>query len=253
MLFILALLLFSPAAEALTLSPGVLKIQAEAGESRTYTIKVFNEGKQALQITPAVQDWAYNPKGEKIFRPAGTLPFSLAPYVKLETTPFVLGSRQSRQVNLQVNVPADKLGGHHAMAFFHAVPYLPQPQPFRSQVKMAIRLGTTLLYENPASSVIQSRILAVEAQAIERQPKLQLKVKNEGNTWINSAATVAVLDSADNLLGTFKLSPQIVLRGQQATLSAHWKHKLKPGTYHLLITYQYREKSTTVSRNLTVS
>jgi len=239
--------------QALTLSPGTLKIQSQAGEKKSLSIRVFNESKQPVWVTPSVEDWSYGAKGDKIFRPPGTFPFSLAPYVEIEAAPFLLEPRQSKQVSLHVAVPADKLGGHHAIAFFHAVPYQPQPQKQRSQVKMAIRLGTTLLYENPESSVIQSRIRAAEVQSRPTGLQVRLKIQNDGNTWLDSSATVAVMDNADNFLGTFKLPRQILLRGQQAELVGEWKRKLKAGTYRILITYQYREQSTTIARTLTVS
>jgi len=248
-------LLSMPAAQALTLSPATHRIQGN-GQEQTLTVRCFNEGKQAVLVTPSIDDWGYDAQGEKIFRPAGSLPFSLAPYVSVDTSPFVLEPRQSRFVNLTLKVPLEKLGGYHAMAFFHATPYEPAPQPkVRSQVKMAVRLGSTLLYENRDSAVIASQITAAETKYIPGttpRTEMLLKVKNTGNTWIEAQATVAVMDAADNFLGSFKLPRQIVLRGHSSQLQASWPQRLKPGRYQFLITYQYRGKSTSIVNYLTI-
>lgn len=240
-------------ASALTLSPATQRIQALPGEAKTWQTRVFNEGGQAVMVTPSLSDWNYDARGQKIFRPVGTFPFSLAPYLKIDGNPFLLQPRQSRLVTLQLNVPEGHLGGYHGMAFFHAVPHTPDQG--RNQVKMAVRLGSTILYENPETTVIDSRITAAEVsyQKAATAVNFALKVLNEGNTWIEASAVVAVLDASENFVGSFKVPRHIVLRGQSATLKKQWKQALQPGTYQVLITYQYRGKNITITRSLVVS
>lgn len=240
-------------ASALTLSPATQRIQALPGEAKTWQTRVFNEGGQAVMVTPSLSDWNYDARGQKIFRPAGTFPFSVTPYLKMDGNPFLLQPRQSRLVTLQLNVPEGHLGGYHGMAFFHAVPHTPDQG--KNQVKMAVRLGSTILYENPETTVIGSRITAAEVsyQKAARTVNFALTVLNEGNTWVESSAVVAVLDASENFVGSFKVPRQIVLRGQSATLKKQWKQSLQPGTYQVLITYQYRGKSITITRSLVIS
>lgn len=86
----------------------------------------------------------------------------------------MLGPRQSKIVSLQVQVPASKLGGHHAIAFFQAVP---EPSPIegkQARVLFAIRLGTTLLQESADATLIQLDCAPGETTGLVRPGRISL-------------------------------------------------------------------------------
>jgi hypothetical protein len=135
---------------------------------------------------------------------------------------------------------------------FQASPYEPAPQKNPAKVKMSVRLGTTLLQEDSQSARVSSRITHCEVLPAKQELKVQLTVNNEGNTYLQASGVVAIMDHQDNFLGTFKIPNRTVLRGESAQLVGSWRHKLKPGKYQALVTYQYREQSITVTRNFTL-
>lgn len=249
----LLLLLVALPAPALTLSPAVVTLATKPGQAKTFSVRVHNESPQTVQVTPSLQDWQYDARGKKVFRPAGTTSFSLAPYLELNTTPFLLETGKSRVVSLSAKVPAGKLGGHHTMLFFHAVPYVSPLSGQHARVMMAIRLGATLLQESPEALVIKSRISDFSVSSGPKGTEARLLVENQGNTWLDASAVVAVTDAQDRFLGSFKLPLRYLLRGQKGELAARWPRALAPGNYRFLVTYQFRGKNTTIARNLTIA
>lgn len=254
-LFICSLFLglsYSAAVHAITLFPVAVKVQTTGGTTQTHTIRVFNEQKSPIQVTPSLEDWVLK-KGKKVFIKSGAAPFGLSPYAKMDTASFVLQGRESRLVSVNVTVPVDKLGGHHTMAYFMAMAYEPAPQQNITKMKMAMKLGTMVLQEDKASATIRSRVIACEVIPEKQGLKIPLKVVNEGNTYIDASATVAIMDHQDSFLGSFKIPTRILIRGESAELVGKWPHRLKPGTYQALITYHYRDQSTTITRNFTIA
>lgn len=247
-----AALLLAVPARALTLSPAVVTLSTAANQAQTFNVRVFNDSPQTIQVTPALQDWQYNAKGQKIFRPAGTLAFSLAPFLELNPAPFTLDPGKSRIVSLNAKVPASQLGGHHAMLFFRAVPYVSPLSGQHARVLIAIQLGVTLLQESKDALVLKSRITGFEAASGPQGTDVRLNVENQGNTWLDATGVVAVTDDKDHFIGSFKLPMRYVLRSQAGQLAAHWKQTLAPGNYRFLVTYQFRGQSTTIGRNLTI-
>lgn len=253
-LLLLTLLLWgwqASSAEALVLSPAILSFQTEPNQTKSATVRVYNDSRQTMQITPSFQDWEYSGKGQKVFRPAGSLPFSLVPFLEMNQAPFLLEKGQNRLVSVKAQVPSNQLGGHHAMLFFLATPYLPPSQ--QSRLQIAVKLGATLLQENTDSAVIRSRIKNLDIKAEAQGITTILEVENQGNTYLNASGQVAVVDQQNRFIGSFKLPQRYVLRGSSSTLKTTWKQVLKPGEYRFLITYQYRGKSTTIARNLTIA
>jgi hypothetical protein len=244
--------MFGTSAHALTLFPVAIKVKTSEGQTQTHTIRVFNEHKNPIQVIPSLEDWILQ-NGKRSFLKSGAAPFGLSPYVKMDTSSFVLKGRESRLISVNVTVPADKLGGHYTMAYFLATPYDPAPQQEKvAKMKVAVKLGTMVLQEDKASVSIRSRILACEIEPDKQGLKVPLKVLNEGNTYLDVSGTIAIMDHQDNFLGSFKTPKKHIVRGESTELVGKWSYKLKPGSYQALITYHYRDQSTTITRNFTI-
>lgn len=242
----------TPVSQALTLLPATVKLETADTLPQIFILRIHNEEKSPITVTPSVMDWGYDATQKKIFRAPGTLPFSMAPFISYDATPFVLAPQQGKVVQMQLKMPPNMLGGYHAMAFFHAVPVPPPGKP-RAKVTLAMRLGATLLQETKGTTLIRSRIQDIQVQTGEdRQPSLQLSVTNEGNTYIQASARAALIGAGEKFLGSIQLPSKTLLRGQNHTLSGKWKEPLPPGKYRFMITYEYRNKRVTVLKGFQI-
>lgn len=253
-IFIVALvMLITQNVKALTISPGTITLETTPNEIKPITIKVFNEGKHTIVVTPSYSDFDYNKKGKKYFHNKKSKIFSLGSYLSMSKEPFYLEPRESKEVYLSLKVPEGVAGGNHGVIFFHATQFQPDHKKFKSKVSVAIKLGATIYQEDSKTSVVSSKIKSIDIDTSDNQKvKVNLKVKNEGNTYIKASGVVAVLGNNEKFLGSFKLSEEYILRGKENILVGELKKKLASGNYNAIITYQYRDKNITVNKSFSI-
>lgn len=241
---------FPTPAFSLTISPATIELETEPGVSKTFTIFVKNDESIKVTINPSIQEIGFDKNGNKIYRPIGSFPSSIARYITYPNTPFELEPKQSKQVNMSITVPKGIIGGNSAVAFFHAIPYFPPSLKIVTRVGMAIRLGATIIQETRGSIIVKSRIKSADfiAGTSGKLPALELKVLNEGNTHIYGSAIVAVIGKDESFLGTFNIPELLIFPGKEGNLKGEIKINLQPGSYHALITYQYKDKAITIDK-----
>jgi hypothetical protein len=252
---ILLLVIFFPLkAFSLTITPATIKLQTEPGKPQTFSVKVQNESNIELQIEPSVEEFSFDKKGIKFFRPVGSLPGQVARYITFPTSTFNLKPGEIRQVNFSINVPKGIIGGNQAAVSFMSLPYTLPSLKLKTGIVMAVKLSSTVLQETIGTTIVKSRIktASIKNTTHGNPAKLEMVVKNEGNTYIYGSASVAIMGKDGAFLGTFSIPDTLVLPGQEVLMSEALKLKLPPGSYNALITYIYRDKTITIDKPFNV-
>lgn len=104
------------------LTPPRLALFAPAGGTVTATFSVLTSAATEQAVEAAASDWFLDVAGDIAFVPPGTAPHSAAGWLTLESDAFSLEPSGSRELRLEVAVPEDAEGTHHAMVFFTVVP-----------------------------------------------------------------------------------------------------------------------------------
>jgi hypothetical protein len=248
-LILLCVILFPLKAFALTLSPATVKLETEPGVAQTFKLKVTNEGKKKIVVIPSVEEIGFTKKGKKIYLPIGSYPFSIAKYINLPKNTFELNPDETREINCSINVPKGINGGNRAIVFFSGEPYVPPSVKYKSRVKMAVKLGATILQETRGTTVIKSRIKdAIVSIKADKSLSMALRVLNEGNTHFYGSATVAILGKDDTFIGTLEMPQTLVFPGREGILRGKLNMKIAPGYYNALITYQFKDKNITINK-----
>lgn len=122
-LLLLTLASFAQAAD-IGISPPRLELVAQPGETVIATATVLTSAASEQQIAGELSDWSMDSAGELAFFAPGSLSYSLAPWIELDATDFILPPGGSREVRLAITVPADAglAGTLHGMVFFTVVP-----------------------------------------------------------------------------------------------------------------------------------
>jgi hypothetical protein len=246
--------LFPLNAFSLTIAPGTVKLETEPGVPKTFAMKIYNESSVKIIVTPSVMEFTMNKNGKKIVKPIGSLPSSVAKYLTFPSGDFLLDPKETKEFNMTINVPKSVIGGNYALAFFRATRYIPPGSKFKTKVATAIKLGATILQETKGTEIISSKIKSVTITKPNKESPLSFSMNliNEGNTYIQASATVAVLGKDDTFIGTFNIKDKLILAGKEGIIKGELKMPHEPGLYHALITYQYRDKSITINKPFSI-
>jgi hypothetical protein len=107
--------------QALTISPPLLQMSANPGQTVTATLTLINISKNPLVMTPQANDFGASGEGGDpniIFNNDANNPYSLYSWIQLPA-PFTLQAQQSKTLNIPIVVPANgSPGGHYAVIRF---------------------------------------------------------------------------------------------------------------------------------------
>jgi hypothetical protein len=229
--------------QALSISPPVIELQGEAGKSVTATIKVTNISNADLLIKNQVNDFgAKNETGEPniIFDYTQESSYSLHSWVTAPP-PFVLGSKQSKQVQFQINVPSDaEPGGHYAVFRFTGQ----APELQETGVAISASIGSLVLLKIGGNLAEKASLVEyysatpsfAKSSFFETGPiNFVERIRNDGNIHIKPTGTIEVSDMFGRNAGTLRVNgdptnpqdpprsilPQSIRRFQQ-TLNTKW-------------------------------
>jgi len=87
--------------------PLTLVIEALPGETKTGSFFVVNTGEEPEEITITLADWRLKPDGSIEFLEAGSLEYSLTPFVEFAPISFPLEPTQKQEVRYTLSLPAD--------------------------------------------------------------------------------------------------------------------------------------------------
>ena len=104
-------LVFSGRVFALTVSPVLLSLQAEPGQTINQEIKLSNEGIKPLDLTGSIKNFVAAPDGdgEPLF--VGDSPQSLTAWAKISPNKITLQPGQVAEATLSINWPTSLSGG----------------------------------------------------------------------------------------------------------------------------------------------
>lgn len=229
--------------QALSITPPVVELSADPGQSLTATIKLTNVSSGDLLIKNQINDFgAKDETGEPniIFDYTQETPYSLRNWVTAPD-PFVLGSKQAKQVQFQINVPKDaEPGGHYAVFRFTGQ----APELQETGVAISASLGALVLLKVSGNVTDKSSVSDfysadqnfAKQSFFENGPiSFVERIRNEGNIHDKPTGTIDIKDSFGNTVDSLRVNgdpansqdpprsvlPQSIRRFEQ-TLNRKW-------------------------------
>lgn len=211
------------------IAPARLAITAAPGQTVVKTVTVFSTGGASQEIGVSTTDFTLDDAGTVKILPAGSLDFSDASWITLETSDFTLAGGTQRQVRLSATVPTDaKLGGtYNAMVFFRVIPKADRPAAKVGVVQTA-RIGLAV-YVTVAGTEKAGSHLTDFFQAGDRS--IGFTVENTGNTLMRLSGRIELRDASGAPKYTLDVSDKPVLRGSQRTVPVPVPPDVEAGYY----------------------
>ena len=239
------LLLLTAAAHAsdgtVALSPAVIMLRGEAGQSTTQTLLLRNGTSQTLSFDVVAQDVVVR-DGKRVFTDAGQIPASIAATGVFSRRKIKVPPGQSVPVTATFTIPPN--------ASTRAVLTL-----FRGSDKIrnaTYSLGSLLTFTLSDRAALSADPLQVQPQSATANLAVAQTCINSGSEPLVARGMLAVIGADGRLAGKATLDPRRLLPGERAELGAQYAADLQPGRYRVLVTYDYEGGALTQSAEVTI-
>jgi hypothetical protein len=218
---------------SLTISPGVITVQTQPGQSATYDVTLSNLTPTELGFQLEAMDVDVR-DGKRVFVPAGELPGSIARTAVFSPDSVLVEPGNFATVHVTVTVP-DNPGARAIVAIF------------RSHTKMlgqnglmfTASLGTLMTFT--LSNKLQIETAAMQFDGTSQGDDLTISewVTNTGTEPVIPSGVVAILNSTGKLVGKVPVEAMRLLPGERLQFKAAYPAALKPGKYRALMTLEH--------------
>lgn len=188
--------------QAFSITPPLLELQANPGETLTTEIKLTNLSNDELLIKTQFNDFgAKNESGEPniIFDDNQNTPYSLRQWLT-PPTPFKIGSKETKVVKFPITIPKNaEPGGHYAVIRFTGT----TPEMEESGVSLSASIGSLVLLQ-VAGDVKEKTSITEFFSATPQFSKSSFfesgpigfvtRLKNEGNVHSKPTGTIEITD-----------------------------------------------------------
>lgn len=228
-----------------SLSPAVITLRGEAGQSTTQTLLLHNSTSRSLTFVTEANDVIVR-KGERVFSPAGAIASSIAATAVFSEKSVTVRSRESVPVTITLTIPQDAQN-RAVIALFRGTDRISN-----GSVTTTVSLGALLTFALSDSVSMKAEPLVVQPQTATQNLSIAQACTNSGSEPLVARGMLAVLDAAGKLAGKTAFAPRRLLPGERVELAADYGAELAPGRYRLLVTYDYEGQSVTQSAEVEV-
>ena len=248
---ILALLLLcaatAVAAEdgALSLSPAVVMLRGDFGQSTTQILTLTNTTSRAFAFDLVAQDVVMN-DGKRTFAEAGSIAGSIAATAVFSQKHVEVPPGDTVRVSMTVTLPPSTRQ-RAIVAMFRGTNRI-----LSGNVPMIASLGSLLTFQASESIELGAAPLHVRPQSPTANLGVTQACSNKGSEPLVAKGVLAVIDEKGSLVGKSALEPKRLLPGESAEISGEYGGELDPGKYRVFVTYDYEGKTLTQSAEVEV-
>ncbi len=246
LVFLITLLpLTAHAAEdgALSLSPAVVMLRGEHGQSTTQVLTLTNGTSRPFAFDLVAQDVVVR-DGKRAFVAAGTIAGSIAATAVFSQNHVDVPPGQTVSVRMTVTLPP-ATSQRAIVATFRGTNKI-----MSGNVPMFASLATLLTFAVSNDLQLIASPLSVRPQSASTNLGFTQSCTNSGQEPYVTKGVMAVLDEKGALVGRSELQPHRLLPGESVNLGGDFAGDLAPGRYRVFVTYDYDGR--TLSRSADV-
>lgn len=234
-------------AEALSVSPSVVKLSIAPGESANGSFELYNREKGEVYVEVFLQDWVLKDNERRFANPA-TSPNSLCNWIVFEQDNFLIPPEKRQVIRYTIDVPEDAKGGYWGLVCFRS-------KPLKGEHKGGIKLITQVIsfvaveVEGTVHKKLEIQEVLAEHKEVELekdkktyQVKLKARLKNTGNVPLFSPSPIGkfeIKDKNNEILATGELSGNMILPNEITEYVASEPFELPKGEYETIVTFDY--------------
>ncbi|MEO8380323.1 MAG: hypothetical protein ABI779_11720 [Acidobacteriota bacterium] len=230
---------------ALSLSPAVVMLRGEQGQSTTQTLRLTNGTSRAFSFDLVAEDVVAR-AGRRAYVAAGLLPGSIAATAVFSQKHVDVPPGETAAVTVTMTLPANT-PLRAVRALFRGTNRI-----MSGNVPMKASLGVLLTFAESEDVAMSASPLVLRAQTATANLGASHSCTNSGREPLVAKGVMAIIDARGALVGRTALQPHRLLPGESAILGAEYKGELVPGNYRVFLTYDYEGRTLTSSTELVV-
>jgi len=229
----------------LSLSPAVITLRGEAGQSTTQTLTLRNQTSRTMSFDVVAEDVIVR-NGARAFVEAGKIPGSIAATAVFSERHVKVASGNSATVTATFTIPPNA-GSRAVVAMFRGTDKIKN-----GNATSTASLGSLLTFALSDNTALATGALQVEPQSATTNLAIAQTCTNSGSEPLVAKGMLAVIGADGRIAGKAALAPRRLLPGERASLGAQYGAELSPGRYRVLVTYDYEGRSSTQSAEVTI-
>jgi hypothetical protein len=230
----------------MSVSPAVVELRGEVGQSTKQTLTFTNGTSQSLAFEMKAQD-AVVRNGQRLFVEPGTLAGSIAATAAFSPKVFTVAPGKSVYIAVTITIPPKT--AVRAIAIMCQGTTKLGTGPLR----MTGSVGTLMTF------ALSGDVIAATASPLIIQPPTATsnfigaqRVTNSGTEPMVATGMLAILDSAGTLVGKQAIPGWRMLPGERSEMRVEYGGDLPSGRYRAMVTYDLTDKTLTSSADFIV-
>lgn len=229
----------------LSLSPAVVMLRGDLGQSTTQTLTFRNGTSRAFSFDLVAQDVVVR-NGKRTFVDAGSIAGSIAATAVFSRKHVDIGPKETAAVSITVTLPP-QTSQRAVVAMFRGTNTV-----MSGGVPMSASLGTLLTFNVSDEVELTAAALEVRPQSAAANVGVAGTCTNTGREPLVAKGVLAVLDAGGTLVGKSELRPQRLMPGESMQIDGEYAGELAPGRYRLFVTYDYAGRSLSRSADVEI-
>lgn len=217
---------------AMSLSPAVVMLRGQAGESASQTLVMRNGTSRMMSFDVLAQDVVVN-GGKRRMVPAGSIAGSIAATAVFSTRHITIPAGGSTAVTMTLTVPANA-SPRAVVALFRGTDKF-----MRGKMTSTASLGALMTFALSDQVALTAEPLVVKPQSATSNLSVAQACVNSGSEPLVARGVLALIGADGRLAGKATLAPRRLLPGERAELTTDYAGEIAPGHYRVLITYEY--------------
>lgn len=230
---------------AVSLSPAVIILRGETGQSTTQTLLLRNGTSRALSFEVSAEDVVVR-DGKRAFVPASSIAASVAATAVFSEKRVTVAPGEAAPVTITVTIPPNA-ATRAVVARFRGLDVIRN-----GAVGATASLGALLTFALSDDVAMTPRPLVVQPQTATSSLTVAQTCTNSGREPLVAKGIVAVIGDDGRLAGKASLAPHRLLPGEEAQFNTEYSAELAPGRYRVLVTYDYEGRALTQSAEVEV-
>lgn len=243
---------------SIMVSPTIVDLTLNIGDTSTQEISVCNSGSEPTTLHMYAMDFSIDRDNNYTFSDPGHESYSCASWLSIDASELQLGPGETASVEVTISVPqAVEPGGHYAALFFETIPTETEPGV---SVAVAGRIPSLFYLTIPGISdadivaVAEISSLMLPGWADGGPVEIRAVVRNTGNVHLTIAAKASFTDFRGRQAGEIDLGQITVLPGTERVMTETWAKTpfIGPARVNVVIGY-FDEHGELVNSSTTAS
>jgi len=238
--FMLPALALSATEGTLSVSPAVVMLQGNVGQSTTQTMTIMNVTSEPMSFDMTAKDVVVR-DGRRTLVNAGELAGSVANTAIFSPKSLTVAPGEKRTVEVTVTIPNNP-AARAIIAMFQGTTKLQ-----RKGMQITASLGTLLTFALSDNASAETSALVVTPPTATSNLSVAQKLSNESSEPVLAQGMLAIVNPAGTLVAKQAMTPRRLLPGETTGVKAEYGGELSAGRYRALVTYVLQNNKTLTS------